>query len=346
MDKTGPTKNILVKLFEATNEKEGFKPDCLIYNRDVHKKADMLAAAILFLLQMASPLIPNQTVLEGITDTAMEAIRSRTFLSETDHQLRARICATCDGISTIENPCKLLGITAMIILLKKSQAEKSNTWDGYPAILVDQYTAKDLRLQDYILSPSTTIIKTHGREDSVAICRNCHKEFRSNKPRCRIKHFRSPVKAIWNGLLIGNPPECMACLRPVEIALISPNRVITHAITLQANHHDGIYGWHSMFENRVDLNLGHVNYLVNSGLSGEIVVALCGPFTSTQKAMAKEKVGVRADKVIAAFEWLKINNPYFKDLEIPDPSQIPLQYHMHRVQTHTIFRVQLNISTM
>ena len=51
------------------------------------------------------------------------------------------------------------------------------------------------------------------------------------------------------------------------------------------------------------------------------LAVLCGPFTSTQRALAREKVSVNTRKVQAAFEWLKKHNVLYKDIEIPSENE-------------------------
>ena len=104
--------------------------------------------------------------------------------------------------------------------------------------------------------------------------------------------------------------------------MVTPNRINSHAAVLFANAHQGVHGWHAMYENNVENNLGNINQLVAAGLKGKIVVVLCGPFTSTQRALVKRKYNVNAEKVIRAFEWLKQNNHYYEDLNIPEDSSL------------------------
>ena len=103
--------------------------------------------------------------------------------------------------------------------------------------------------------------------------------------------------------MTGGLPEELADLRKPEIALISANRIVMHGIVLRSNGHEGVYGWHAMYESKVDLNIGHIQQLVDAGMKGEIVVVLCGPWTSTAAAMAKKEMTIRPDRVVKAFEW-------------------------------------------
>jgi hypothetical protein len=63
--------------------------------------------------------------------------------------------------------------------------------------------------------------------------------------------------------------------------------------------------------------------LVDGGMQGIILVVLCGPFTSTQNALVRQKTAVNPQKVIAAWCWLKENNFRYREAEIPNIDDIP-----------------------
>jgi hypothetical protein len=66
--------------------------------------------------------------------------------------------------------------------------------------------------------------------------------------------------------------------------------------------------------------------LADNGMTGMLLVVLCGPFTTTQKAMAMKKTSVDPRKVVQAWHWLKENNFRFKNDIIPNIADIPLPY--------------------
>ena len=100
--------------------------------------------------------------------------------------------------------------------------------------------------------------------------------------------------------LVGEPPPELTCLRPAELALVAANRILTHAFVLHSNTHDGIYGWHSLFENKVDTNVSNTQYLLESGLKGEIVCVLVGPFESSQYDATARHFSVRPEVLFKA----------------------------------------------
>lgn len=270
--------------------------------------------------------LPNEDQVKSICQTASSALADRMFLDQTSKTLLPKICATCDVMITIDNPSVFVDIRKLVRWLNKARASREHVQKAYenPSI-VSSYKVNDRELIQFVLSPSTYVQKGRHGKKSVLLCRRCESTMESKfKDR---KKYISPECSIWNYNLVGEPPECLKVLRPAEVALISPNHIFTHAIVLRANRHDGIYGWHSMFENRVDKNIGTIQYLIDSGLKGEIICVFCGPFDKTQYDAARSKYSIRPCKVIEAFEWLKANNHFFRDIAVPDVSSIqPVRY--------------------
>ena len=62
--------------------------------------------------------------------------------------------------------------------------------------------------------------------------------------------------------------------------------------------------------------------LTDAGTKGLILVVLCGPLTTTQKALTLKKTAIDPDKVVKAWHWLKANN----EDKIPNIDYIPLPY--------------------
>ena len=66
--------------------------------------------------------------------------------------------------------------------------------------------------------------------------------------------------------------------------------------------------------------------LTDAGTKGLILVVLCGPFTTTQKALTLKKTAVDPEKVVKAWHWLKANNFRYIEDRIPNINDIPLPY--------------------
>ena len=260
---------------------------------------------------MASLKVPSEATIKRVIENTSAALSDRLYECKETEKYLPKICAVCDGMATIQNPTRKLQIDKFIDYCEKANAHKAKVSFFYPPSLIDQYTADDSRLSNYLLSPRTIIDKNAVGKDSVLVCTECSATLEKNSTRKNARLFVSPEKAIWRGRLVGEAPDCIKDLNPAELALLSPNRVVTHAITMYANHHDGMYGWHTMFENKVENNFRDLNHLIESGMNGEIVCVLCGPFTKTQNALLRKSMTVRVDKMKAAFEWLQKNNGYF-----------------------------------
>ena len=117
-----------------------------------------------------------------------------------------------------------------------------------------------------------------------------------------------PKQAIANGFLIGNAPDELSCLNEVELSLISRVRIHCQSWIFFGGCHQHIKGWHTFFRNRNSENVGNLINLVDNGMTGMILVVLCGPFTSTQTALAMQKTAVDPEKVVNAWHWLKHHN--------------------------------------
>lgn len=271
--------------------------------------------------------VPADNTVKQICEDACNALASRTYYSPKDGLLKAKFCSACDGIATVENPCGNFELANFVSCLVRFKAEKQHVLPFFPPALIEKYTAADDRLKSFIISPSTQVLKDDNGEETVHLCQDCTTCFEAVKkknPKKKDKtYFKlSPSKAIWRGLLVGGPPQCITKLRAAELALVSPNRVITHGMTLYADHHKGIQGWHTMFENSVGQNMEDISQLVEAGLEGEIICVLCGPFTKTQHALVREQLRIRPEVIREAFEWLKLNNHYYGgDFCIPETTQ-------------------------
>jgi hypothetical protein len=139
------------------------------------------------------------------------------------------------------------------------------------------------------------------------------------------KEEPSSRKSLANGYLIGEPPEELTCLNEVELALVSKVQIYCQSwIFFVGCHCWHVKGWHTFFKNRPSSNVENVQSLSLSGMKGLIMVVLCGPYTSTQKALTMKKIKVDPQKVIAAYIWLRVNHIMYKDKLIPDVGDIPI----------------------
>ena len=251
-------------------------------------------------------------------------LKSYTIENSTTGQILPVHCCICDSIPPEPNRYSWISVDDLAELCKASKLEKSHIQEFYKSApgLLAQYTVADDRLSDFVLSPATYI---DVPEDATIICKGCKAHMESNHEK-RINRDRSvpPKDSIANCYLIGEAPNELKELNDVELALVSRVRIYCHTWIFSAGCHREVKGWHTFFKNRNVENVASLNLLQMSGLKGQILVALCGPFTSTQKALTIKKCSVDPQKVIAAHNWLRKNNYHYFDDPMLSEADIPL----------------------
>jgi hypothetical protein len=239
-----------------------------------------------------------------------------------DTRIHAVCCAVCDSMPKKANDWSWVEITKFKSYAEKCRLHKKSIREFYPEALIDYYTASnddDHLLSQFVLSPSS-LIDTHNK--TIAVCNQCLEHLESHTTR----KSNPPIDSIVNGYLIGTAPVELKELSEVELSIISQVRITCHTFVFYAGCHRSIRGWHTLFKNKPAEQVANMSQISEAGLKGQIVVVLCGPFTTTQKALALQKTAVRPDKVVAAFRWLQANNFHYKDIVIPDPDDLPVPF--------------------
>ena len=302
----------------------------------------------LFLFAQMCISLPCEATVSQIEKDVCESLSNR-YYPDDSKLLKARICSCCDRFATVDNPMVPLGVDEYVYCLSRCRISSSVLKQFFPEAVLDSYKAKERRLEDFCLSPGTRIFQDTTGYDCVDLCTNCWELFDSFL-RSKKKVFNGPKEAVFNGNMCGDPPECLLNLNAAELALVSPNRILTHALVLQCDNHDGIVGWHSMFENSVETNVSNIQLMIEAGLQSEFLCVLCGPWTRIQLDKVKNAYRVRPDKVIEAFEWLKKNNVHYKDIVIPDPRQMRnvriLHHHTFETREHSESEIENEINVM
>ena len=268
-------------------------------------------------------LLPSSSMVEAIKRNATERLFSRLYFDSKAMCYKAKFCSVCDCIITINNPCDPINMKDFKTILKRCKASKLNLLPFFSSSMVNDYTTDSSELKEFCLSPRTRVFRGPDNELFVDVCRNCAECWTERDDSSSTRGLPSPKMALWNGTLTGETPDCLKDLNTAELALVSPNRILTNAIVLFCDHHEGIYGWHSMFENDVQTNVSNVQYLIDAGLQGSFYCVLCGPWTNVHIEKVRTTYSVRPEKVITAFRWLKDNNIHFKDFVIPSPAMLP-----------------------
>ena len=228
------------------------------------------------------------------------------------------ICCVCDSMPHTPDWHRFEKVSKLQKLFDTCKLQRDTISDLYPERLLNDYKVSDSRLQDYVLSPSTYI----NENDEVLICKSCFAELEMNAAK-RKRDANPPMESIVNGYVIGKTPFELSDCNDVELALTSRARIYTQSWVFFAGCHQHIKGWHTILKNQHENHIGNLQVLQESGMSKIILVALCGPFTTTQRALTLAKTAVDPQKVIRAWEWFKANCFRHKDDKIPHIDDIP-----------------------
>jgi uncharacterized CHY-type Zn-finger protein len=267
--------------------------------------------------------IPSEEETSCIAKAFLSDLKSFTVTDEDTKHISPVICSVCDSMPTESKWYETVDLHEFIDLCEKGKLRKTDALKLYSEDLLNQYTAKDERLKDFILSPKTYV----NAKDKVLVCAKCLTDLKTNSKTQKSRR-RAPPESIICGYMIGDAPEVLTCLNPVELALITKTVTQCQSWVFFAGSHQSIKGWHTFFKGRPGENIGNLTLMTESGWKGKMLVVMCGPFTNEQYLKTKAKTSVNPDKVIAAFKWLKENNYRYRDIEIPNSDDIPQPYIM------------------
>ena len=231
------------------------------------------------------------------------------------------ICCVCDTIAHVDITMEWMDVAVLRKHCIKTKMTKARIKDVYPSILISQYTVPHVpSLKTFVLSPKSVY---NASKDCIAICSDCASHFRIQLDE-RGNRRVPPDDAIISGYLIGDAPSILTDLNEVELALLSTVRTNCQSWIYFAGCHQHIQGWHTFYESDTASNVATISNLSDAGLRGQMLVVLCGPFTRTQVALTRAQTLVNSSKVIAAFEWLKLNNYHYRDIDIPLAEDLPI----------------------
>ena len=233
--------------------------------------------------------------------------------------LRPAMCCVCDSQPTAPEWAEWIPVNELASLCDHAKMNKKHLRDVCSTNMLKCCTAKHENLSEYVLLPEAQL---NSDGDSIHICKHCACQLRENARKDR-RQKRPPILSVANGCSVGDPPQALEDLNPVELSLLSRVRICSQTWVFFGGCHKQIKGWHTFFRNRHLSNVGNLNLLAG-GMHGNIVAVLCGPFTDTQAAIAREAVTVRQEKVVAAFKWLKKNNHHCKNDETPNEDELPV----------------------
>jgi len=265
--------------------------------------------------------IPSKHDVDRITRSFLSDLKSFTFEDNVTKEMKPVICSVCDLMPSESQWSTFVDLHEFVKLCRKCNLRKEDSLKAYGNEIRNQYSAKDDRLKEFILSPETYV----NLQDEVLVCKNCINELRTNHTKNKERR-RPPKESIINGYMIGDAPVDLTNLNSVELSLITKTVTQAQSWIFFAGSHQSIKGWHTFFKGRPGDNVGNLTLMTESGWAGHILVVMCGPFTSEQALLTRSRVSVDPYKVIAAWVWLKNNNYRYKDMVIPHIDSIPLPY--------------------
>ena len=264
--------------------------------------------------------VPTREQKDAMIRAFLKDEESYTVFDDESGEFSPVICCVCDSIPKKPQWSTTIDVLKLAQLLKKCNMQQSDLLDDYyTESLLEQYTARHPDLEEFLLSPETYV---NGNNEAL-ICKDCLEELNLISER-RADRRHPPKQAIANGYVIGRAPVELIQLNDVEISLISRVRTYCQSWIFFGGAHQHIKGWHTFFKNRPADNVANLEMLRESGLKGLVLVVLCGPFTTTQKALAYKSITVDPEKVVKAWVWLKANNFRYSEDEIPNIEDIPV----------------------
>ena len=236
------------------------------------------------------------------------------------------VCTFCDKLLLHEKDVNWLAVESLV----KPERRQCLEWctvlkdvNDRIAQVEEEYTFSDPDnliplefqplLQGLALSPRGIVgkPKEHGNSKmSFSCCQTCNNHLKVKAP-------TTPFYAIVNKNYIGCAPSVLTELTEVELALIQPVLKYGYCFTYSGGKQTNLKGAMSFFrveERKVASGLIQVEQM---GLNNNIVVLLSGKMTAEQRRRATEKGnGVRTAKCLQALEWLTVNHPKWKDINI------------------------------
>ena len=270
--------------------------------------------------------VPSMEEIDNITQSFVKDLESFSYLDERSNTFKPIVCCVCDAIPSESNWSCMVAVSKAAKFFSKCNMEIAKQSRLYPKQLLEQYSiSTEPRLSPFVLSPNSFI----SVNNEVMMCHSCHDALTIACQQRKSREKFPPIQSIANGYIIGEAPLELECLNEVELSLISHVRTYCQSWTFFGGCHRHIKGWHTFFRNRPTSNIGNLMQLVDGGMQGIILVVLCGPFTSTQNALVRQKTAVNPHKVIAAWLWLKANNFRYHEVKIPNIHDIPTPVYLN-----------------
>ena len=163
--------------------------------------------------------IPTTADVNRISKAFLTDLESFTVRDDVTNEFKPIICSVCDSMPTKAQWSTFVDIAEFKKLCSKGNLRKTDSPKTYPMELRNQYSAKDVRLEEFILSPETVV----NSRNEVLVCKKCLFQLRENSKQTNINRRRPPAESIIRGYMIGDAPDLLINLNPVELSLITKN---------------------------------------------------------------------------------------------------------------------------
>ena len=227
------------------------------------------------------------------------------------------VCIVCDHLLKKEEDVR---ITSTMLKKRSSILAADGFADISNLDLIEDYCYGYLagRMQrrqrwmdKVLLSPRANYMAGTGRgnQGTYSCCADCKQSLESGF---------MPVNAIANKHTYGNLPKALAALNEIEWSLITPLKGGGYSHTFvygggYAKKLRGVLVYQRVEEATIAQAILQLEAL---GLNGHVIVLFTGKMTQEQKEIAREKTEIRVDHVIAAIEWLSVNNILWKHVDL------------------------------
>ena len=288
---------------------------CLIVIFTVTMTRVLICSTVLVMLA-----VPTSKHSREICQRFLSDLASFGHVDHVADVLKPVVCSVCDGAPTCPHWFDWVPLKRFREMTTRANMQKAHLSTIHSELLLSHCTVDHSSLQEFVLSPNAVT----NESEEVMVCKECHAHLQRGLKNGNLSRVFPPPRAICNGHVIGNAPKELTQLNQAELALVSGARIVSQSHVFCGGCHQQIRGWHTTCRNRVVANVSDINMLRSSGLKGKIVVVLCGPFTRTQRALVMDQIQVCPEKVTDAFRWLKKNNFYCHDMELPRLEEIPI----------------------
>ena len=225
----------------------------------------------------------------------------------------AHVCIVCDRMLKPEDVCVL----STRCLQNNISFLTPTMWNAVRMPLAECYRYNEEVesegnrewIQGMMLSPRATFICARDRRCSqgYSSCAECKRFLCQNT---------IPKYAIANNYAFGTPPICLLELTDIELSLLTPIKSYGYCFCYTGGFQKQLKGSLSYF--KVDINsiVRSVMHFDVLNMQNNVVVMLYGNMTPEQKRLAQKKNRIRVNKVLAAMQWLLLNNDEWLHIEV------------------------------